>query len=261
MAKSEYDITAPRFSKRELNKQDKLLRIRQAATTVFLSKGYEAATVREIAAEADVAFGTLFLYAKNKQDLLLLLFDEELPALSDRAILRAASETAFIDQLIAFFSELYDFFVSTPGLSRDMLREITFSTGGVVASRIWTSNQATEQHLSRLVSHAQAAGQISSAISPALAAHVVFSLYRVEIRFCLDHAEPDVPASLANLRRQFEVVLAGLKPTAALANTPDPMLRQTTRKIDGRSSQQLDRQEASPADPAHPPKRIVNDAP
>ena len=46
--------------RRETNKREKLARIRQAAKDVFSAKDEKAATVREIAAAADVAFGTLF---------------------------------------------------------------------------------------------------------------------------------------------------------------------------------------------------------
>jgi AcrR family transcriptional regulator len=200
---------APRTGRREANKRDKLARIRRAARDVFLRKGYEDATLREIAAAADVAFGTLFLYAKNKQDLLLLLFDEELPELTERAFQQAKPDMPFVDQLIAFFAEFYAFFNETPALSRDMMREITF-TGGIVSARIWEGVQGTEERLARLVARAQADDRVSSSIAPGLAAHVIFSLYRVEIRFCLDEAEPDVAGSLAKLRQQFEVVFTGL---------------------------------------------------
>lgn len=212
--------------RRETNKREKLARIRQAAKDVFLRKGYEAATVREIAAAADVAFGTLFLYARNKQDLLLLLFDEEVIPLGERAFSKARPEASFIEQLIAFFAEFYRFFSATPGLSRDMLREITFSSSGIVAARMWASVQQTEQQIARLVARAQAQNQVSSGIAPNEAAHLIFSLHRVELRFCLDKAGPDVPASLDRLRRQFEILFDGLKSrNVTIAEIPVPHSR------------------------------------
>jgi AcrR family transcriptional regulator len=217
----EGEASAPPIGKREANKREKLARIRRAAREVFLREGYEDATLREIATAADVAFGTLFLYAKNKQDLLLLLYDEELPALTERAFARAGDELPFIDQLVEFFAEFYAFFSETPALSRDMMREITF-TGGIVSERIWQGVQSTEENVARLVARAQAEEQVSSSIAPGLAAHVIFSLYRVEIRFCLDSDEPDVEGSLANLRRQFEVLFDGLAPKRANGNAEAP---------------------------------------
>jgi AcrR family transcriptional regulator len=217
--------------RRETNKREKLARIRRAARDVFLRKGFEAATVREIASAADVAFGTLFLYAKDKRDLLLLIFEEELPVLSDRAFRKAKADLPFIDQLMAYFTEVYTYFNSTPQLSRDMLREITFS-GGIVATRLWTSVQGNEKHLAMLVARAQSTGHVSSSITPDLAAHVIFSLYRIEIRFCLDDNKPDIAGSLGKLRRAFEVLFVGLQPrevTGLAAALPQSARRRLQR--------------------------------
>ena len=54
---------------------DKRQRILQAAVKVFARKGYFAAKVSEIARRADVADGTIYLYFKNKEDILVSLFD------------------------------------------------------------------------------------------------------------------------------------------------------------------------------------------
>ncbi|MCI0571538.1 MAG: TetR family transcriptional regulator [Myxococcaceae bacterium] len=55
---------------------DKRARILQAAVKVFARKGYHGAKVSEIARKADVADGTIYLYFRNKEDVLVCLFDE-----------------------------------------------------------------------------------------------------------------------------------------------------------------------------------------
>ena len=55
---------------------DKRHRILQAATRVFARKGYFGARVSEIAKRAGVADGTIYLYFKGKEDILVALFDE-----------------------------------------------------------------------------------------------------------------------------------------------------------------------------------------
>jgi TetR/AcrR family fatty acid metabolism transcriptional regulator len=55
---------------------DKPQRILQAAVKVFARKGYHGAKVSEIARRADVADGTIYLYFRNKEDVLVRLFDE-----------------------------------------------------------------------------------------------------------------------------------------------------------------------------------------
>lgn len=50
--------------------------ILQAATTVFAAKGFARATIKEIAREAGLADGTIYLYFENKDALLLALLDQ-----------------------------------------------------------------------------------------------------------------------------------------------------------------------------------------
>ncbi len=57
--------------------QTKHKKILKAAVKVFAEKGFYNARVSEIAKEADVADGTIYLYFKNKDDILISLFEEE----------------------------------------------------------------------------------------------------------------------------------------------------------------------------------------
>jgi TetR/AcrR family transcriptional regulator len=66
--------TAPqRVGRRERNKQEKLDRITAAASELFAEHGVDEVTTQQIADKADIGTGTLFLYAKNKGELLLLV--------------------------------------------------------------------------------------------------------------------------------------------------------------------------------------------
>jgi TetR/AcrR family fatty acid metabolism transcriptional regulator len=64
-----------KYSKDKL--QDKRQIILDAALKTFVRRGYPETRVSEIAAEADVAEGTLYNYFPSKEDLLLALFDEK----------------------------------------------------------------------------------------------------------------------------------------------------------------------------------------
>lgn len=56
--------------------QDKRRRILDAAVQVFAQKGYFAARVSDIASHAKVADGTIYLYFRSKEDILVSLFDD-----------------------------------------------------------------------------------------------------------------------------------------------------------------------------------------
>ena len=53
---------------------DKYQRILEAAITVFAEQGYFQSTVAQIAKEAGVADGTIYLYFKNKDDILVQFY-------------------------------------------------------------------------------------------------------------------------------------------------------------------------------------------
>lgn len=56
-------------------------RILRAATKVFARKGFYATKVSEVAKAAGVADGTIYLYFKNKDDLLVSLFEDRIDRL------------------------------------------------------------------------------------------------------------------------------------------------------------------------------------
>ena len=58
--------------------EDKHQRIIKAALKVFAKKGFYNSKVSEIAKEAEVADGTIYLYFKNKDDILISVFETEM---------------------------------------------------------------------------------------------------------------------------------------------------------------------------------------
>ncbi|MFQ6014889.1 MAG: TetR/AcrR family transcriptional regulator [Anaerolineae bacterium] len=64
-------MTDRRAARKERLIEERSVQILEAAATVFARKGYQRATMKEIADEAGVAPGTIYLYFKNKEDLLI----------------------------------------------------------------------------------------------------------------------------------------------------------------------------------------------
>lgn len=61
-----------------MSANQKSLRILEAATKVFARKGFYNATIADIAKAAEVAEGTIYLYFKNKDDLLISIFEHSI---------------------------------------------------------------------------------------------------------------------------------------------------------------------------------------
>lgn len=65
---------------------DKHKKIIRAAIKVFAKKGFFNARISDIAKEAKVADGTIYLYFKNKFDILISVFDQEVGKLTSQVI-------------------------------------------------------------------------------------------------------------------------------------------------------------------------------
>ncbi|RLB17011.1 MAG: TetR family transcriptional regulator [Deltaproteobacteria bacterium] len=83
-------------------KNDKHERIIEAATRVFARKGFFQAKVSDIAREAGVADGTIYLYFDNKDDILISLFEEQMKAVLDNMIRKLSRETDPVKKLQQF---------------------------------------------------------------------------------------------------------------------------------------------------------------
>src|SRR5512142_398856 len=68
-------VTRPRRTSRPVAAEDKRDRILLAAAHVFARRGFFNAQVADIARVAGVAAGTVYLYFRNKEDLLTSIFE------------------------------------------------------------------------------------------------------------------------------------------------------------------------------------------
>jgi TetR/AcrR family transcriptional regulator, fatty acid metabolism regulator protein len=73
-------------SKRKDN--EKHHRIIEAATKVFAKNGFYQSKIAQIAKEAGVADGTIYIYFENKDDILISLFEEQMKAVLDNMALQ-----------------------------------------------------------------------------------------------------------------------------------------------------------------------------
>ena len=81
---------------------DKHSKIIHAATKVFAKKGFFNARISDIAKEAKVADGTIYLYFNNKLDILISVFEEEIGTLIEQVSKALALETDPKKQLEIF---------------------------------------------------------------------------------------------------------------------------------------------------------------
>jgi AcrR family transcriptional regulator len=192
---------------REKNKSEKLLRIKAAARKLFIAKGFDDATTREIARLAGVGIGTVFTYADNKRDLLFLIANEDLAEMTSRAEASVRDDAPCLQNLLSMFRPQYEFFGRQPELSRLMLREMTFYDTGRQAAAF----QATRDRIIRLagtvVKKAIDRGTLSSSEDPDFIGWVAFSIYQVELRRWLTVNRLDLELGIEALGRALRLVV------------------------------------------------------
>src|ERR1700679_4332944 len=94
---------------RERNKAERRRRVLEAARAVFLEHGYEDATTREIATRAGVAVGTVFVYARDKRDLLMTIVNDDLEAVTEASFANLDGTKQCLAVLNALFESCYHY--------------------------------------------------------------------------------------------------------------------------------------------------------
>jgi AcrR family transcriptional regulator len=115
---------APLTGRRERNKLEKRARIVDAARELFHRQGFAETTTQQIAAEADIGTGTLFLYVKSKEDLLVMVFKDEMLETLREILGRLPRRASPVDQLMAVFEQMIAYHARDVDLSRVLLREL-----------------------------------------------------------------------------------------------------------------------------------------
>jgi len=199
------------MSLREKRKLETRERIRAAAAELFTRHGYAAATMRQIAARAHVGLGTLFNYAADKRDLVFLIFNEELNAITDVALAAPRAGQPLAAQLAAVFAVHYRWLAGKPALARILLQELTFYSSGKQAATFHGIRGRLMHGIEALVQAAKERGEISSRESAALIARHVFFTYSASLRWWIAAPDPDPELGIRELKRLLSLQVEGLK--------------------------------------------------
>ena len=112
--------------RRERNKQQKLDRITAAASELLAEHGIEDVTTQQIADKADIGTGTLFLYAKTKGELLLLVQNAHYAEALQQGRADAATTPDPLDAVLAIVRPIVECNRVQVDNGRTYLREMVF---------------------------------------------------------------------------------------------------------------------------------------
>ncbi len=189
----------------ERNKQDKRERLIRAARTLFSAKGFEATTTGEIAALADVGKGTLFFHASSKEQLLVMVFQDDFGRTIDRAF-ATAPKSGFLNQAMHVFNAMLAQNQRELELARIFARELAFVRDGRHGADAVMASYFTK--MKELVERAQRRGEIAARVDAELLGFNLFALYFSFMVIWLGGGAPSPGGQRPSLRQMIELQLA-----------------------------------------------------
>lgn len=194
-------------NRRARSKAEKERRIHAAALALFREKGFEHTTTKEIAERADIATGTLFLYVKDKHELLFWVWRERIAKTLETAAKKLPKGGGIVDGWMHYFQALFKLYAEDEALARHFVREQMFR-----APQPRDTEQLMEfmARLAGAVEQAKARGEARPDADSGLAAMSAFLLYIGALLGWLNGNRTQRDA-LADLRRLLEQQVTGLR--------------------------------------------------
>jgi len=191
------------------HKAEKLERIQLAARKLFGRKGFERTSVSEIAHAADVGVGTVFLYARSKEQLLVLCFRDEVGSAMDEGFRSVPPRASLIDQVMHVFSVMIEHNQRKVNLWRVFAREIPFASDDPRRG-VKEVMDGFYRQMERLVDAARERGEFRIKVVSTLLARNLFALYFAFLLEWLGGSYRPPELLRPGLREILELQLAGL---------------------------------------------------
>jgi TetR/AcrR family fatty acid metabolism transcriptional regulator len=154
---------------------DKRERILAAAERVFARRGFFASRVSEIAKDAGVADGTIYLYFKSKDDLLISLFEQRMKQVNTTLREAVATEKRAIDQLRLFIKAYLKLVHDEPAATEVLTIELRQSNKFM---KEYENAEFSDflRMLGGLIAKGQEAGELDDAVPSHVAARMIFGM-------------------------------------------------------------------------------------
>ena len=107
-----------------MQQEDRSQRIVTSAVELAEQGGFEAVRLREVAAHAGVAMGTLYRRFRSKEDLLVAALDREMSGLEGRVFRRLPAGATALERVTALFTLITRNFCHRPNLARALLKAL-----------------------------------------------------------------------------------------------------------------------------------------
>lgn len=189
------------------DRSDKRERILLAAERIFARHGFFAARVSEIAKDAGVADGTIYLYFKSKDDLLISLFEQRMTQVN-KALHAAIDGVRPQDQLRAFIKAYLQLVHDEPGAAEVLTIELRQSSKFM---KEYDNPQFADflRMLGGILAAGQERGELDATIPPHVAARMIFGMLDELALAWVLARQPSISTGTPGTRpKKFDIVRA-----------------------------------------------------
>lgn len=180
---------------------------------MFRERGFDQTTTAEIAKKAGVGPGTLFRYVRDKNELLLLVIQDDLRQATNSGTEAVATRGSLTARLVRLYRPRFEFWASNMALTK--------SASDPILAGEWSGVQASFSRIGRsqarllnsiagiLTKHAVDTG-LTMRNDATVIAQAVHYMYIGELRAWINEPQPCIEAALANLEQHFDLLIYGI---------------------------------------------------
>ncbi len=161
-------------------RRDKRALILDAAIKVFARKGYHGCRVSDIAREADIAYGLVYHYFTNKEEILRTIFDERWSGFLELVDEIAARDTSVEDKLVSIAALMLNAYRVRPEWVKVLVLELQRTSRFAEPGQIRAVGLLF-QSVARILRAGQDAGELRPDLDPDVACYVFIGALEIVI--------------------------------------------------------------------------------
>lgn len=188
---------------------DRRREILRAAVAVFSEKGYHGTRIADVATEAGVAYGLVYHYFRNKEELLQSVFTEVWERFAVRLGELAKADLPLATRVDAIVSFAFDAYRADPRALRVLILEVARTPAFRESAKRTAFEEAIGQ-IRAVIEGARASGELRRDVDPYVAACILFGSVEILLTaFVLGQLDPAAEADFERARTTAVSIFLG----------------------------------------------------
>jgi TetR/AcrR family fatty acid metabolism transcriptional regulator len=215
-------VTRPHKPPREggpAGEPEKRRAILHAAVRVFAEKGYYGCRIADVARAASVAYGLVYHYFRNKDELLESVFAEQWAILMNAIQAIDEGPGTAADKIAGIYGFVFDVYKTAPAAVRVLILEVTRTTHALRAGSTRETFERAVQLVADVVRQGRDRGELRADLDPIVAAAAILGALELAVSGMVVGLVPArTEEEIDRAKRQAtELVLGGLRAPASPA--------------------------------------------